>query len=115
EASRAEPTELRVCGGGAANPVWLQMIADVTGVGVSRSTDTENGARGAFWSAWSRQAVPPTSRRSHLGMSRSATASTQTPPAPASTRSYSRTSSACVRRRRRRGPGWPRCGNVLPR
>src|SRR5215213_8269335 len=47
-ASRAKPTELRVCGGGAANPVWLQLIADVTGVPVLRSTDTEVGAKGAF-------------------------------------------------------------------
>jgi sugar (pentulose or hexulose) kinase len=47
-ASRAEPTELRVAGGGAASPVWLQMIADVTGVPVSRSTDAEAGAKGAF-------------------------------------------------------------------
>ena len=47
-ASQAEPTELRVAGGGAASPFWLQMIADVTGVPVSRSTDTEAGAKGAF-------------------------------------------------------------------
>jgi xylulokinase len=47
-ASRAQPTELRVCGGGAASPVWLQLIADVTGVSVLRSTDTEVGAKGAF-------------------------------------------------------------------
>jgi len=47
-ASRAQPTELRVSGGGAASPVWLQMIADVTGVQVSRTTDTETGARGAY-------------------------------------------------------------------
>jgi erythritol kinase (D-erythritol 1-phosphate-forming) len=47
-ASRAEPTELRVAGGGAASPFWLQMIADVAGIPVSRSTDTEAGAKGAF-------------------------------------------------------------------
>jgi len=47
-ASRARPTELRVCGGGAASPLWLQLIADVTGVPVLRSTDTEVGAKGAF-------------------------------------------------------------------
>jgi xylulokinase len=47
-ASGAEPTELRVAGGGAVSPVWLQLIADVTAVPVSRSTDTEAGARGAF-------------------------------------------------------------------
>lgn len=47
-ASRGAPSELRVCGGGAASALWLQMIADVCGVPVSRSTDTEVGARGAF-------------------------------------------------------------------
>ena len=47
-ASRAAPTELRVCGGGAASPLWLQLIADVTGVPVLRSTDTEVGAKGAY-------------------------------------------------------------------
>lgn len=46
--SGVTPTELRVCGGGAANPMWLQLIADVTGVPVLRSTDTEVGAKGAF-------------------------------------------------------------------
>lgn len=46
--SGVTPTELRVCGGGAANPIWLQLIADVTGVPVLRSTDTEVGAKGAF-------------------------------------------------------------------
>lgn len=47
-ASRAKPTELRVCGGGAASSAWLQLLADVTGVPVLRSSDAEVGARGAF-------------------------------------------------------------------
>lgn len=47
-ASRATPTELRVCGGGAASAVWLQLIADVTGIPVLRSMDSEVGAKGAF-------------------------------------------------------------------
>ena len=47
-AARAAPTELRVCGGGSASPLWLQLIADVTGVPVLRSTDTEAGAKGAY-------------------------------------------------------------------
>lgn len=47
-ASRAEPVELRVCGGGAANSTWLQLLADVTGLPVRRSSDAEIGARGAF-------------------------------------------------------------------
>ncbi|GAA3107707.1 FGGY-family carbohydrate kinase [Nonomuraea salmonea] len=46
-ATGAAPTELRVCGGGANSAVWLQLIADVTGLPVRRSTDTEVGARGA--------------------------------------------------------------------
>lgn len=47
-ASGAAPTELRVCGGGAASDIWLQLIADVAGVPVLRSADTEVGAKGAF-------------------------------------------------------------------
>lgn len=50
-ASGARPTELRVCGGGAGSPLWLQLIADTTGLPVSRSVDTEVGARGAFLTA----------------------------------------------------------------
>jgi erythritol kinase len=48
EASKAQPTELRVCGGGAASDFWCQLIADVTGVTTFRSADTELGAKGAF-------------------------------------------------------------------
>ncbi|OLF14148.1 carbohydrate kinase [Actinophytocola xinjiangensis] len=40
-------TELRVTGGGARNPFWCQLIADVTGLPVATSTDTEVGAKGA--------------------------------------------------------------------
>ncbi|NDU74501.1 carbohydrate kinase [Actinomadura sp. DSM 109109] len=47
-AAGTRPTELRVSGGGSASPVWLGMLADVTGVPVVRSADSEAGARGAF-------------------------------------------------------------------
>ncbi|TYB52222.1 carbohydrate kinase [Nonomuraea sp. PA05] len=47
-ATGATPTELRVCGGGSANATWLGLIADVTGLPVRRSADTEVGARGAY-------------------------------------------------------------------
>lgn len=48
EAASAETlTEVRVCGGGARSDVWCQLIADVTGVAVSRTSDSEVGARGA--------------------------------------------------------------------
>lgn len=47
-ASRAHPIDLRVTGGGAASAGWLQLIADITGIPVRRSADTEAGARGAF-------------------------------------------------------------------
>ncbi|TMR07552.1 carbohydrate kinase [Actinomadura soli] len=47
-AAEARPTELRVSGGGSASPVWLRMLADVIGVPVVRSADSEAGARGAF-------------------------------------------------------------------
>ncbi|MDL4775838.1 MULTISPECIES: FGGY-family carbohydrate kinase [Thermomonosporaceae] len=47
-ATLAQPTELRICGGGASSAVWAQLIADVTGLRVLRSADAEPGARGAF-------------------------------------------------------------------
>jgi len=47
-ASGTSPTQLRVCGGGAASAVWCQLIADVTGVPTARSEDHEVGARGAM-------------------------------------------------------------------
>ncbi|MCW4354307.1 carbohydrate kinase [Hoyosella sp. YIM 151337] len=50
EASGAHTEELRVCGGGAANTLWCQLIADVVGVRVLRSADSEVGAKGAFLS-----------------------------------------------------------------
>src|SRR5690606_10740834 len=45
------PTELRLCGGGAASQFWCQLLADVTGVPTSRSTDAEVGAKGALIAA----------------------------------------------------------------
>lgn len=45
--STAQPTELRLTGGGSANPLWRQVIADVTGLPVVRTTDEQAGARGA--------------------------------------------------------------------
>ncbi len=48
EAAGPTPTELRVCGGGADNSLWLQLIADMTGVPVRKLADTEVGARGAY-------------------------------------------------------------------
>ncbi|MFF4623995.1 FGGY family carbohydrate kinase [Nonomuraea jabiensis] len=47
-ATRAAPTELRVCGGGSNSTVWLQLIADITGLPVRRPADAEVGARGAY-------------------------------------------------------------------
>ncbi|GAA4620200.1 FGGY family carbohydrate kinase [Saccharopolyspora hordei] len=46
-ASTAQPTELRLTGGGSANRLWRQVIADVTGLPVVRTTDEQAGARGA--------------------------------------------------------------------
>lgn len=48
--SGAEVTELRLCGGGAGSDTWSRLIADVVGVPVVRSADTEVGAKGAFLS-----------------------------------------------------------------
>jgi erythritol kinase len=42
------PSQLRVCGGGANSGEWCQLIADVVGVPVVRSVDSEVGARGAY-------------------------------------------------------------------
>ncbi|TCP56196.1 xylulokinase/erythritol kinase [Tamaricihabitans halophyticus] len=47
-ASEVQPTELRLTGGGSANPLWRQIIADLTGLPVVRSTDRQAGARGAL-------------------------------------------------------------------
>ncbi|GAB3472627.1 FGGY family carbohydrate kinase [Actinophytocola sediminis] len=47
-ATGADATELRVCGGGAGSAVWRQLIADVVGVPVVTSADTEVGAKGAM-------------------------------------------------------------------
>ncbi|MEV0996380.1 FGGY-family carbohydrate kinase [Nonomuraea sp. NPDC050202] len=47
-ATGAAPGELRVCGGGSNSATWLRLIADVTGLPVHRSADTEVGARGAY-------------------------------------------------------------------
>lgn len=48
EAAPARPAELALCGGGAASDVWCQLIADVTGVPVTRAADREVGAKGAM-------------------------------------------------------------------
>lgn len=47
-AARGELKEVRVCGGGACSDLWCQMIADVIGITVIRSADSEAGARGAY-------------------------------------------------------------------
>lgn len=41
------PESLVLCGGGATNDVWAQLVADATGLVVQRPTDREVGARGA--------------------------------------------------------------------
>jgi erythritol kinase len=48
DASSVRPTELHVCGGGAASELWCQMIADITCIPVSLSAATEVGALGAM-------------------------------------------------------------------
>ena len=40
--------ELRVCGGGARDDLWCQVIADVTGCEVVRTRDSQVGAKGAL-------------------------------------------------------------------
>lgn len=45
------PTGLVLCGGGANNAFWCQLLADVTGVPTSRRAGAETGATGAFLTA----------------------------------------------------------------
>lgn len=47
ESAAVAPTQLRLCGGGAASDVWCQLIADVTGLPTTRPADAEVGAKGA--------------------------------------------------------------------
>jgi xylulokinase len=51
EAAGTEPSELRLCGGGARSDILCRIIADVTGIPVLRSADNEVGARGALVAA----------------------------------------------------------------
>lgn len=51
QASQETPSRQRVCGlcgGGANNDLWCQLIADVTGIPTFRPADQEIGAKGAF-------------------------------------------------------------------
>lgn len=47
-AAPVRPSELRLCGGGAASGFWCRLIADVTGIETVRSADHEVGAKGAL-------------------------------------------------------------------
>jgi xylulokinase len=47
-AAPGTPSKLALCGGGAASEYWTQLIADVTGIPVTRPADAEVGARGAW-------------------------------------------------------------------
>ncbi len=47
-AAPVRPSELRLCGGGAASGFWCRVIADVTGIPTVRSADHEVGAKGAL-------------------------------------------------------------------
>jgi xylulokinase len=51
EAAGERPSELRLCGGGARGEIFCRIIADVTGIPVLRSADSEAGARGALIAA----------------------------------------------------------------
>ncbi len=48
DAAPTRPTELRLCGGGAASAVWCQLIADIAGVPVTSTEDSQVGAKGAL-------------------------------------------------------------------
>lgn len=59
-ATGANATELRVCGGGAGSPMWRQLIADVVGVPVVTTADTEVGAKGAMLTGMVATGAAPT-------------------------------------------------------
>ena len=48
ESADGRPTTLRLAGGGARSDAWSQMIADLLGSPVTRCSDDEVGARGAY-------------------------------------------------------------------
>ncbi len=48
DAAPGRPTQLRLCGGGAASGLWCQIIADITGVPTIVTTDSQVGAKGAL-------------------------------------------------------------------
>ncbi|KEI46121.1 FGGY-family carbohydrate kinase [Saccharopolyspora rectivirgula] len=50
-ANVVQPSEIRLTGGGAANRLWRQIIADVTGLPVVRTADAQAGAKGAVITA----------------------------------------------------------------
>lgn len=47
DAAPGRPVELGLCGGGAASPLWCQLIADITGVPAMSTEDSQVGAKGA--------------------------------------------------------------------
>jgi xylulokinase len=47
DAAPGRPVELGLCGGGAASPLWCQLIADITGVPAVTTEDSQVGAKGA--------------------------------------------------------------------
>ena len=47
-AGSSKLAKLALCGGGAASELWTQLIADTTGLPVTRPADAEVGARGAW-------------------------------------------------------------------
>lgn len=47
DAAPGRPVELGLCGGGAASPLWCQLIADITGVPAVSTEDSQVGAKGA--------------------------------------------------------------------
>lgn len=47
-AAEVQPTSLALSGGGAQNDFWCQVIADVTGIPTTRTSDSEVGSKGAL-------------------------------------------------------------------
>ena len=47
DAAPGRPVELGLCGGGAASPLWCQLLADIPGVPAMSTEDSQVGAKGA--------------------------------------------------------------------
>lgn len=108
EASPTWPTELHVCGGGAASAEWCQLIADATGLPTVRSGG-EAGARGAYATAL---VATGQERDYQSAVDRYASPSEAFQPEPARAALYEEMFSAFLASREHAGRDWSRVRDV---